>query len=1290
MFNFKINRMNKKFLSTLLMGALFIASVSVFTSCKDYDEDIQNLQGQVDGLKSDLNSQIATLKAAQEKCASDCAAAQAALDQAIKNLESTKANKADVDKAIQDAIAGAKADNDALKTELQKYAADYADAAAAKAAAAAKEEAIKEAVAQAKALVDALDAKKVDLVEFTAKVQELQNSIKAVDDALAAYKEEQTAAWAANDEALKEINLQIDALKKFNEQVQKDFEGVNTNIENLQKDLEQVKKDLEAQKKDLEKQISDAKAELQKQIEDVKKALDESETIAGLTKRIVALEEKAENNRVEITKIQDWMTEADKKFNKALAGAEKANVLDLYIQKVLTSIYLKPEFFYSGIEAIELPALYDNQYTEKDPLVVVRDEDGKVTKMEVWTKRTDLAMVDVCNGGVAYYHLNPWNADIEGATVAFLSNEAKTRAGANYGVNDLIKPVKETLEKDSRDDTFAGVLPVEFTGSFEAVNSLLKAGVLPQVALNYKQTVDGKDVNVSSDWALLAPTQYCKLLIADKTGVYDAVEHKGFNFDQAVETEIETLGKIQFKENGQEESRVNPTTGHFTRLLENITADSIPGTFRLRYDSVFCLNDFVETHYSYSYRNAAGVEVTNADQKMDTTMFKKFGLHYEFDIVAYKSGNNNTEEDKHMWIVKPEKADGKYIAYFTKVKEDGSRAEATGGDFAYEQAGRASVGRMPVVRVLIKDATGKVVAYSYIKLEITEDFPSDPEPETVDFKFEDPFYVDCDTAGYKGILSWSQIERKILIDALDDNYSKNSFEAKWELVGYNAYIVDVLNGAEGEATQFDETGKKLEKNIGKVQLVEDPKGQHMQVLQWAFTHADIENLFYDRDEQGNVIGLKNVDANGESTIDFTVYVKLEGPKTIWVKFYIPKGTFKFATGSINDNKTDAMWKGLNTRAEGFKEVYANVVAPNTKSDNVKDFVLDMLDTFDEHKVGANFSDEFKKNFPKFAEIAANNYEFTFTTPTTASPIANAEFNADKDGQWTVNGNSGAVYTLKVSADTKAVLVAAIKEAPKGANVGDTIVAIENVNDIVYKRNISAYDVLNYAGHNEVKSKQTFTAYLKISVAGCYPLIINDGSDYFNVKFLRPIDVEKTKDAVMEDAVDGGSKVNIMDLVSLIDWRDQSFTSPNGLTDKDGDQPDVQYKKYDTPHYINYYGVKIFADVDAALTDITKPEAERQNILPADQINETNLVNLKKNSPNAIFTFTPAKDDKITWDGKKFVGGELYYSNNNMNVKLFHIYVPIMLEYTWSEGLPIYCGYGVVTVKKTINNDAKKF
>ena len=49
------------YLSALLMGALTIASVSTFTSCKDYDDDISGLQSQIDQLKKtidEINSQI--------------------------------------------------------------------------------------------------------------------------------------------------------------------------------------------------------------------------------------------------------------------------------------------------------------------------------------------------------------------------------------------------------------------------------------------------------------------------------------------------------------------------------------------------------------------------------------------------------------------------------------------------------------------------------------------------------------------------------------------------------------------------------------------------------------------------------------------------------------------------------------------------------------------------------------------------------------------------------------------------------------------------------------------------------------------------------------------------------------------------------------------------------------------------------------------------------------------------------------------------------------------------------
>lgn len=42
--------MKRKYLSALLMGTLTVASMSTFTSCKDYDDDISNLQGQIDKL----------------------------------------------------------------------------------------------------------------------------------------------------------------------------------------------------------------------------------------------------------------------------------------------------------------------------------------------------------------------------------------------------------------------------------------------------------------------------------------------------------------------------------------------------------------------------------------------------------------------------------------------------------------------------------------------------------------------------------------------------------------------------------------------------------------------------------------------------------------------------------------------------------------------------------------------------------------------------------------------------------------------------------------------------------------------------------------------------------------------------------------------------------------------------------------------------------------------------------------------------------------------------------------
>ena len=94
--------MKRKYFSALLMGALTIASVSTFTSCKDYDDDIDNLQSQID--KAGLQSDIDALKTQLQDAASTASAAKTTAESALAKANDA-AVKADVEKAILYAVA---------------------------------------------------------------------------------------------------------------------------------------------------------------------------------------------------------------------------------------------------------------------------------------------------------------------------------------------------------------------------------------------------------------------------------------------------------------------------------------------------------------------------------------------------------------------------------------------------------------------------------------------------------------------------------------------------------------------------------------------------------------------------------------------------------------------------------------------------------------------------------------------------------------------------------------------------------------------------------------------------------------------------------------------------------------------------------------------------------------------------------------------------------------------------------------------------------------------------------
>ena len=100
--------MNKKFLSVTLFSALMIGATGTFTSCKDYDDDIKNLQEQLDKKASleELAAKVSTLETAVNDAKT---AANEAKDKAQEALD--KAGSAE----------GGVSDDDlkALKKELQ-------------------------------------------------------------------------------------------------------------------------------------------------------------------------------------------------------------------------------------------------------------------------------------------------------------------------------------------------------------------------------------------------------------------------------------------------------------------------------------------------------------------------------------------------------------------------------------------------------------------------------------------------------------------------------------------------------------------------------------------------------------------------------------------------------------------------------------------------------------------------------------------------------------------------------------------------------------------------------------------------------------------------------------------------------------------------------------------------------------------------------------------------------------------------------------------------------------------
>ena len=235
-----------------MLGALIVASANL-TSCKDYDDEIQDLQTQINALtpainqvKADLQSEIANLKTQLE-----------AKDAEIKTL--------------------AQQAKDAAATNADNLAKEIARATAAEAALEAKLGTANEAIEALQKLAD----NKVDKEDFNAEMTKVYAAIAAVDQALADHMVDATAKFGAlqtgldnektaREAAVADLQQQLDALdtwKKKIEAIEKDY------VTN------QALKDAIAALK-VDEKIADLKKEINGTLDGIK------DDLAKLTKRV--------------------------------------------------------------------------------------------------------------------------------------------------------------------------------------------------------------------------------------------------------------------------------------------------------------------------------------------------------------------------------------------------------------------------------------------------------------------------------------------------------------------------------------------------------------------------------------------------------------------------------------------------------------------------------------------------------------------------------------------------------------------------------------------------------------------------------------------------------------------------------------------------------------------------------------------------------------------------------------------------------------------------------------------
>lgn len=974
------------------------------------------------------------------------------------------------------------------------------------------------------------------------------------------------------------------------------------------------------------------------------------------------------------------------KENLTLTGVEgvAGKTVVISLSGALKSLVFMPHLYLDGIEAYEYKWLQDTVQTgisEDHSCDFHLNLQGKEVATNAGTPKTvrlsaatnenkpydydySVKLFSVSPVWGVQYHMNPSNAntkaeDVKGYNVLnpaaiYTTRAAEAKADVKFAAKDL---AGNDAFFNANGILTAGIkvtnpASVHVTPTDKYANDMTDVNTFAlQVESKYE---DVGDPIVTSDYSMLVPTRgYLKALVWSD----DQSHNPGGENCPAVSKNVHIYD--------------SPDKALKNAPALEMSYESANGIDLSQYVAIEYMQQNIKNKYNYE----RGVWAYGEQLP--------YGLKYEFNLVYYRvDGNQSVDSRYTKWV---DKSKGQIRAW--NVDKDGVTPD---GESA------TSIGREPLVQVLVKNAEGEVVLDGYILIKITDKPAADQPNSTVDLGTKDAGKFDLCNGKDVFSMNWSEFSKIILTDHME-NMTKEKFE---ELYALDVKRTAAPNG-DGNAqfyanvyTQDKATGYLAPETnqLGEVLYTSNVQNTTNDAFVWTLTEAELEELTH----------------HTSAPVTVTRYIRYNRIKAdvqakypyIYVKMTFTVGRNNVATtywGAKNDN----YWFAENGATNGWEAVQFDIKEPvdgqtiSTYNRGVGESLLSL-------NTGVN------KEW--FFTGAGSDTRLT-TQPAHKYYLVPKDINiVGQDGKtYTITANNGTNTTYDKlvckykSTDTHNFFANGVSQlntvlnscainydagafnntnlyAKQGANYVQIATLNATTGVITLDNNETTRTVLNAIGYmqNRENLNKEFRTYVGLVASnGCGVAEIVEDKDHANLdgtflaSWTRPINVLPHGSQQAVDANTNGNTIYVLDFLKMYDWRGY-----------DGTEAAPDFSKTDANMWGDnywfwvYYGIKeIDVDLTPAnvettmhsgswkkLSEITT-RAELVNVQGGQNNKETynfwSLINsFKKASDNAALVRTMQAN-------KKDFGAFVYYNNGDI-VESFKVRIPITIRYTWGE------------------------